>query len=197
MPAPSRTIEPVTTTKDRLLAAAVDLLVEKGSFDQVGLRAIAAGAGVTPTAVYRHFADHAALLEAVASWCWQQFDAAVFGDEVGGDHDDPAEQFLARGRAYVEFARAYPGIYRVLMDHRFDDVRRVDDGLTVFAKLVSAIAEILTAKGDTRDPEYVALLVHTWIHGIATLQLSPDEGQPDVAELLTALGVALGLVDDC
>ncbi len=182
------------TTRERLLAAAVELLIERGSFDQISLRAIAAGAGVTPTAVYRHFADHAALLDAVAVWCWERFDRAVFGSGELAD-PDPLEDFLHCGAAYVEFARGYPGIYRVLMDQRFDDVNRVDDGRVVFAKLVAAVAGILAARDDDRDPEYVALLVHTWIHGIATLHLPPVAGEPDVLELLTELGVALGLAD--
>ncbi len=187
------TASPTATTRDRLLAAAVDLLIEKGSFEQVSLRAIAAGAGVSPTAVYRHFADHAALLEAVAEWCWYRFDVAVFGPGVVDPTDDPIDRFLCSGTAYIEFAREYPGIYRVLMDHRFDKVCRVDDGRVVFAKLVSAVADILMAKGDARDPEHVALLVHTWIHGIATLQLPPVTGPCQVDGLLVALGTTLGL----
>ncbi len=193
---PSLRSTAVVGTRDRLLAAAVDLLIERGSFEQVSLRAVAAGAGVTPTAVYRHFVDHAALLEAVAAWCWERFDAAVFGLEANDLAEDPVERFTRSGAGYIEFARDYPGIYRVLMDPRFDDVRRVDDGHTVFEKLVSAVAEILTAKNDQRDPEHVALLVHTWIHGIATLQRSPVADECDALDLLVALGSTLGLTSD-
>ncbi|MEZ5225959.1 MAG: TetR/AcrR family transcriptional regulator [Acidimicrobiales bacterium] len=182
------------STRDRLLTAAVDLLIEKGSFDQVSLRAIASGAGVSPTAVYRHFADHAALLDAVAAWCWEQFDAAVFGHELDPVGADPADYFLRCGQGFIAFAREYPGIYRVLMDQRFDDVNRVDDGRVVFAKLVDAVARILAVNGDHRDPELVALLVHTWIHGIATLHLPPVAGEPSADDLLSELGCALGLV---
>lgn len=207
MPTPANTEVPTSpgiavaesatsSTRDRLLAAAVDLLIDKGSFEQVSLRAIAGGAGVSPTAVYRHFADHAALLEAVALWCWDRFDRAVFGPEAVDPSDEPIDRFLCSGAAYIQFAHEYPGIYRVLMDKRFDDVHRVDDGLAVYAKLVAAVAEILAAKGDDRDPAYVALLVHTWIHGIATLQLKPAADPPDVIELLSSLGSSLGLSDD-
>lgn len=182
-------------TKERLLATAVDLLAEKGSFDQVSLRSIAAGAGVTPTAVYRHFTDHAALLEAVADWCWQRFDQAVFG--AGGDATNPTDRFLAQGLAYIDFAREYPGIYRVLMDRRFDDVTRTNDGQAVFAKLVSVVAEILGQKGDDRDPVVVATLVHTWIHGVATLNLTELGRSPGPEELVMVLGSVLGLGPDC
>lgn len=178
-------------TRDRLLASAVALLAERGSFDQVSLRAIASGAGVSPTAVYRHFSDHAALLDAVAAWCWEQFDAAVFGSGVVGSGDlggepaaeatneEPIHRFRRQGLAYVAFARDNPGIYRALMDCRFDDVSRADDGLSVYAKLVTMVGEVLAANGDDRDPERVALLVHTWIHGIATIHLPGRDNAPE------------------
>ncbi len=181
-------------TKERLLATAVDLLAEKGSFDQVSLRSIAAGAGVTPTAVYRHFTDHAALLEAVADWCWQRFDLAVFG--AGGDATNPVDRFFAQGLAYVAFAHEYPGIYRVLMDRRFDDVTRTNDGQAIFAKLVSVVSEILRGKGDDRDPVVVATLVHAWIHGVATLNLADSARLPGPEELVMVLGGVLGLGPD-
>ncbi len=179
------------TTGERLLAAAVELLSEKGSLEQVSLRAIAAGAGVSPTAVYRHFVDHSALLEALAARCWQRFDTAVFG--AGADLAEPIDRFMAQGQSYIDFARKHPGVYRVLMERRFDDVVRKHDGEAVFAKLVAVVAEILEANHDERDPEYVAMLVHTWIHGIATLNVPDERPCQGVDELLIELGSALGL----
>lgn len=189
------TSESRTPTRERLLTAAVRLLAEKGSFDQVSLRAIASGAGVSPTAVYRHFDDHAELLEAVAAWCWEQFDAAVFGVEPGEAvlDEEPLQRFRRQGLAYLAFARENPGIYRVLMDRRFDDVSRIDDGLTVYAKLAAVIGEILSANDDHRDPQRVALLVHTWIHGIATVHMPSRSSAPDGGDLLDELARALGL----
>lgn len=181
-----------TPTRDRLLAAAVALLAEKGSFEQVSLRAIASGAGVSPTAVYRHFADHQALLEAVAEWCWARFDAAVFGSDAA-ETDDPLARFRGQGLAYLHFARERPGIYRVLMERRFDGVVRAEDGSSVYAKLVAVIAEILAMNDDDRDPRRVAALVHTWIHGIATLHVPGGRHLIADEDMLDELASALGL----
>jgi AcrR family transcriptional regulator len=178
-------------TRDRLLASAAALLAQHGSFDRVSLRAIAAGAGVTPTAVYRHFDDHADVLANLAAWCWGRFDEAVFA--ASSSIADPGERFAAQGQAYLEFAGRHPAIYRVLFDRRFDDLRRVDDGAVVFAKLVEVIAEILAERGDSRPPIRVAAMVHTWIHGIATLDAPSVSGYPSPLELLQELGVRVGL----
>ena len=53
-----------------LIDAAVDLIAETGSVDGVSLRAAAKRAGVSPMAVYNHFADKDALLVAAVEHCW-------------------------------------------------------------------------------------------------------------------------------
>ncbi len=191
---PTRSVPRRGSTAERLLSAAVDLLEAHGSYERVGIRAIAALVGVSPTAVYRHFEDHADLLAQVATCCWHRFDEAVFG--VGDDLDDPCERFLAQGLAYVDFAHANPGVYQALFGRRFDQDRfGVEDGQASYAKLVDVVGAILDRRDDLRSPERVAALVHTWIHGIATLDRHDVEGYPTAAEMVVELGLALGLVD--
>ncbi len=159
-----------TDTRSRLIAAAVDLMVEHGSVDKVSLRSVAAGAGVSPTAVYRHFAGHEELLTSTTIWCWERFDEAVNG--ATADVEDPVEMLRAQCLAYLEFAQHQPGIYRVI----FSNVGAVgtvrdDVGLPIFAKLVGTVRAALEAKGDDRKPLVVALEVFSWVHGIADLRL--------------------------
>ena len=62
------------TTKERILAIAISELEAKG-LDGLSLRAVGQKAGITPMAVYRHFADKAALLQAVGAHAlemWQR-----------------------------------------------------------------------------------------------------------------------------
>ncbi|MBL7500701.1 TetR/AcrR family transcriptional regulator [Frankia sp. CNm7] len=59
-PAAARRRQP-EVTRDRLLAAAVDLFAERG-YDRVRVRDIADRAGVTTGAIYAHYPDMAALL---------------------------------------------------------------------------------------------------------------------------------------
>ena len=56
-----------------LIDAATDLMATHGSIDGISLRAVARRAGVSPTAVYRHFDDHLDLLRESVADCWKHF----------------------------------------------------------------------------------------------------------------------------
>jgi AcrR family transcriptional regulator len=178
--------------RHELLVAAVGLLAEHRSLDAVTLRGVATAAGVSPTAVYRHFADRDDLLRQAIAWSWQRFDDAIDVPPSG----DPVADFRAQGRAYVRFAVDEPGIYRVLFSHRERIGSQPDHpGLRVFQKLVERVADLLRRQGDERDPWFVAVQVHTWIHGIADLRGSHgDVPWPSVEHLVDELGWRLGLV---
>ncbi|MDH3704826.1 MAG: TetR/AcrR family transcriptional regulator [Acidimicrobiia bacterium] len=177
-----------------LLDAAADLLAEEGSIDRVSLRAVAARAGVSPTAVYRHFDDHEQLLEAAVLHCWEAFDVALESSSVPGD--DPFTDFRRMGGAYADFARDNPGKYRVLFTtHNTMGDRVREASLTVFIKLVDRVAAMLAANGDDRDPFFVATQVHTWIHGIVDICTGePPFPSPDA--LIDDLTVRLSLVPE-
>ena len=67
-------------------------------------------------------------------------------------------------------------------------------GMSAFDDLVALVAEILDAADDDRDPTFVALQVHTWIHGIVTLvACAPAMAWPSMDDLLDDLVVRLGL----
>ncbi|MDG2114038.1 MAG: TetR/AcrR family transcriptional regulator [Actinomycetota bacterium] len=78
-----------------LLDAAAELLAEHGSIEGVSLRAIATRAGVSPTAVYRHFDDHTALIAASIRHCWSEFTSAINIDPA--EEPDPFARFRLMG----------------------------------------------------------------------------------------------------
>lgn len=175
----------------QLLDAAADLLAETG--DVVSLRAIAQRAGVSPTAVYRHFDDHLDLLAAAVLHCWREFEH-ILAEAVLAE-SDPFAAFEASGRAYLNFARTQPGKYRVLFSNKVD--LGVDEaaGLSSFGFLVSMVATILELRGDDRDPRFVAAQVHTWMHGIVDLTgRHPGGDWPLLEELFADLAPRLALV---
>jgi len=180
--------------RDDLVEAAAGLIAEQGSIERVSLRAVAARAGVSPTAVYRHFDDHEDLLVAAVLSCWNAFDEAL---DAAEDPDlDPFTEFRRMGGAYADFAHDEAGKYRVLFTTHDTMGDRVQEAsLLVFSKLVDRVAAMLDANGDDRDPFFVATLVHTWIHGIVDLCTGDDDSpfaDPDV--LLDELAERLGLV---
>lgn len=189
-----------------LLDAATALMAEHGTIDGISLRAVARRAGVSPTAVYRHFDDHLSLLQESVARCWQKF-----YDVMAAARDsspDPFEAFHAAGIAYIDFAMNHQGEYRVLFSNRIqldmaghelaDTVHArdgvIDPGISAFEVLVGLVAAILERRDDSRDSFFVAVQVHTWIHGIVDLiGCHPDVPWPDTNTMLDGLSSALDL----
>ena len=176
-----------------LLESAAELMAQHGSIDKVSVRAVAAGAGVTPTAVYRHFEGHDDLLLSAVQYCFDEFLAALLAATEG--IDDPVERFRRAGDAYVRFAMEQRGKYRVMFANRIElPPREAPSSMNAFDVLVEWVSEILEANGDDRDPFFVSVQVHTWIHGIVDLLGShKDMPWPDTDLLLDELGARLGL----
>lgn len=176
-----------------LLDAAADLMAEHGSVEGISLRAVARRAGVSPTAVYRHFDDHMSLLRAAVDHCWSNFSEAMV--DAFGSGVDPYDAIHRAGEAYIDFALRNPGQYRVIFSNRIAlEGGKGDVGQSTFDLLVAGVDAVIAARGDGRDPRFVAAQVHTWIHGIVDLVgCHPAMDWPDTDLLLDGLGDALGL----
>lgn len=102
--------------RNALIAAAAEL-AEQGGPPAVTIRAAARVVGVTPTAAYRHFSGHEALLAAAKAYSLDRM-GIVMRKRLAGlpAEPDPARAAMARieaiGRGYVEFALAEPGLFR-------------------------------------------------------------------------------------
>lgn len=176
-----------TTTKQRLLASAVELMATHGSIESVSLRAVAGAAGVSPTAVYRHFEDRDALILEALEWAWSEFDRALTAASAG--IEDPHERLHRQGNAYVEVALARTGVYTVLFEHRnAGSMTRTDVGYRVFNDMVALVGEVLEANGDQRPRLEVATHLFTSIHGIAHLRsVLPTFPWPELGQQLEEL----------
>jgi len=164
-----------------------------GDIEAISLRAVARRAGVSATAVYRHFDDHVDLLRESVDHCWSSFLHVL--SEAAAASPDPFVAFRAMGDAYVRFALERPGQYRVLFSNKVDlDDGDAPGGLAAFQLLIDMVARMLQANGDDRDPFFVAVQVHTWMHGIVDLCGShPDMPWPDADDLVDGLAVSLRL----
>ncbi|MDP3897647.1 MAG: TetR/AcrR family transcriptional regulator, partial [Mesorhizobium sp.] len=87
------------------------------------LRELGAAIGVSHTAVYRHFADRAALLEALTE--------RGFGElhryqvvEMARAGSDPLERLQALDEAYVRFAQENPGAFWLMFGNRGEEFTR-------------------------------------------------------------------------
>ncbi len=181
------------STRDRLLASAVELMAEHGEIESVSLRAVASATGVSPTAVYRHFADHDELLVAALEWAWAEFDQAL--DQASADAEDPHERLELQCDAYIDFALAQTGLYVVLFASRDTAAAcRTDVGGVVFDKLTTVVGGVLDANDDDRPAFSVATQLFTGIHGIAHLRCAqPTFPWPELDDQKEQLIACVGL----
>jgi AcrR family transcriptional regulator len=160
-----------TSTRDRLLAAAM-ALVESDGPAGLGLRDVARRAGLTHNAPYRHFKDRRALVIATAERGFRELlDASLARQRAAGA--DHLGRFWALGVGYFLFAIERPGLFRLMFSPevaRAPELRSAESA--VFSLCVAAIASGQSAgvvmKG---DPQQLALTAWATMHGLALLHL--------------------------
>jgi len=151
-----------------LIDAALELLQAREA-DDLSLREVARAVGVSPTAVYRHFPDKGALLNALAAEGLGRLAAAqhAAAEAAGGGE----RGFIATGVAYVRFALANPALFRLTFGataarNILDAPEHVPDAM---AFLRANAAEAATAFGG--DARVIAISAWSIAHGLATLIL--------------------------
>jgi AcrR family transcriptional regulator len=163
-----------------LLDTALTLIEARGPED-VSLREVARQVGVSPAAVYRHFPDKQALMEAVAEEGLARLAAAQHA--AGEGCADVHAAFAASGKAYVGFALANPGLFRATFTYpgvKFADPSRDEAG-----RLLHSHALAL-AGGDDRTAQLVATRAWALVHGLALLML---DGRLPADEALIASAI--------
>ena len=135
--------------------------------DAPSLRALARETGVSPTAVYRHFPDKQALLDALSHEGLMKLGAAQQAamDRAGGG----VAGFAETGREYVRFALAHPALFRLIFSQGDLD-RFHSDAEDPARDLLYASTRQLTG-GNEHEAERLALQAWAIAHGIAMLML--------------------------
>lgn len=162
-------------------------LVETAGAEAISLREVARGVGVSATSVYRHFPDKRALMTALAQDGVRRLDEAQRAAAAGADGGTDA--FSAVGCAYVRFALANPGLFRLTFTYPGIDVG--DPTSDAAASLLHDHALAL-AHGDARQARIVALRAWALVHGLALLMLDgrvpPSDALIDAAIGAVAIG---------
>jgi AcrR family transcriptional regulator len=180
-----------------LVEAALALIAEKGP-QGFTLSEAAKAADVTPAAVYRHFAGRDDLLAEVARQGFEIF-AALMEYAYDEGRPTPLAAFEATGRAYLAFARKYPGHYQAMFESGLQPGSH--DGLATVAQRARATLET-AAEGVTRTlpegrrPPASMVSAHAWAlsHGVVELFLRGNGGgAPYPPEDLLETGVGIYL----
>jgi AcrR family transcriptional regulator len=179
--------------RGEVLAAALDLLRETGDEASMSLRAVAPRVGVSVPAIYLHFEDKNALLDAV---CSEVFEALhVVMKEASAGATDAFDALHRQGIAYVRFALANPEHYRIVMmrsnaDHDVSD--EIAGG--AFGYLLESVQECEQLGVLEGDPVELGLRLWAGAHGIAALLIAkPNFPWPPVDELVERTIHATGL----
>ncbi|OBF66401.1 TetR family transcriptional regulator [Mycobacterium sp. 852002-51971_SCH5477799-a] len=158
--------------KRALTSAALALVAEKGP-KGFTLTEAARRAGVSAAAPYRHFADKAELLAAVAEQGFQELHVAL--GAAAERVSDPRERVVELGRAYVQWAIAHPDHYQVMFGA--ESLKAEQPGMAVageqaFGDLLDAIVTCQEAGiVEGQNPREVAAPLWSLVHGIASLAI--------------------------
>ena len=157
-------------------------LAREGGPDAVVLREATRRAGVSPNAAYRHFADRAALVDAVSDAA-QGYAAAAMEAELAevpdaGDVPSAQERLRAIGIGYLRFARDEPGLFRAAfgvpggLERAFVAEKAGPGGASPFGLLAGALDDLVRfgALPPERRPAS-ELLAWSAVHGLAMLVL--------------------------
>lgn len=159
----------------------------------------AKAAGVTPAAVYRHFAGRDDLIAEIAR---QGFE--IFADLMERAYDDgkptALAAFEATGRAYLAFARKFPGHYMAMFESGIapntnpDLARAAERARQVLARSAEALSQHIPAG---RRPPASMFSAHIWAlsHGVVELfaRGAPGARAPFAPEDILETGIGIYL----
>jgi AcrR family transcriptional regulator len=169
--------------KRALTEAALGLVSEKGP-KGFTLREVARRAGVSAAAPYRHFADKADLLAAVATQGFVQFHETLHA--VAAETPDLNARMVNMARAYVQWAVSHPDYYQAMFGaetNKSVHPELLTAGARTFNTLLDAISQCQGAdilpKG---DPLEIAGPTWSLLHGISILSIGHDLSQVGIGD---------------
>jgi AcrR family transcriptional regulator len=184
--------------RQALIDAALELIASKGPTG-FNLSEAAKRAGVTPAAVYRHFEGREDLIAEIALQGY-----GIFADlmEYAFDSGQPSAlaAFEATGRAYLAFARKYPGHYVAMFESGISVNRSPE--LAAAAGRAHAVLERAANRlsehiPPEKRPPAAMFSAHIWAlsHGVVELfaRGSPGTRAPYPPEDLLEAGIGIYL----
>lgn len=184
--------------RQALVEATLRLIEQKGPTGFT-LSEAAKQAGVTPAAVYRHFEGREDVIAECARQGYEMFaDLMQYAYDKG--QPSALEAFEATGRAYLAFARKYPGHYIAMFESGIS-VNRTPELAAASARargiLERAAAELSERIPPDKRPPGAMVSAHIWAmsHGVVELfaRNSPGTASPFPPEDLLESGIGIYL----
>jgi len=189
----SKKAEQGQATRRELIDIATRLFVAHG-YQATSIDAVLREAGISRGALYHHFADKAALFEAVLDRV--EADVAERVAKAAGEVDDPVEALRAGSHAWLRLARD-PAVRQIVLVDALTVVgwekwREIDERYA-FGLLKGALGAV-AAQGRVRK-ELVDLLAHMLLAALAEVALFIARAKDAKAAVRTAQAAVDELLD--
>jgi AcrR family transcriptional regulator len=161
------------STRDTLLAVALELMEGPDGVAGVTMRAVAAAAGVTTMATYKHFQNRDALLRAATAAEYPRI--AGYFARANARTDVPGMRGML---GYLDYALDHPQIFRYMFSSLRADAFAFPHDLKeskspTFNILLGVVSELMERQVlRTDDVAETALTIWAHAHGLITLYLS-------------------------
>jgi AcrR family transcriptional regulator len=160
-------------------------LLETGPAESLSLREVARNVGVSAPAVYRHFPDKMAFLRVLAGEGYAQ----LAREQMAAAEGLGREAFAASGCAYVRFALANPGLFRLIFTSAASTPPKLleERAGSAGGELVRHVTGLLGDEASDADRSVLAYRAWALVHGLAMLML---DGQVPVDDAMIERVVA-------
>lgn len=168
--------------KNVLISLAIKLIDEKNEVSFT-IREIAALAGVTHTAAYRHFQSKKEILETIAVMGFSKMQSDFEMALVEASKNKTTD-FVLLGVAYINFAIENPTLFRVMFHHELKDCDQNEilkaAGPSAYQTLVTVIeSNLKKGKYQNNNIDEMSLTAWSLVHGAATLYINGMLDQED------------------
>lgn len=159
--------------KNELLKKSHKLLKTKG-LNGFSLRELAANAGVSHAALYRHFQSKEEIIDALAETGFLRL--ASLQKKVKKDPTNPNGYFVSLGNIYIQFAIKNPEYYRIMfqMKRNAEPDSLIKAKTKSYAVLVHGCRFYLKSKNRKDNHRIFALMAWSLVHGYSDLCLATE-----------------------
>ena len=165
----------------RRIALAARRLLEEEGVGAVSMRRVARAVGVTPMAIYRHYQNRAALLDALAEEGFAELAASLRGRRLVGNAET---QLLEVAEVFLDHALATPRLFELMFLTPREGARRYPQDFKARRSPTATLAAEIVARGMANgavrkdDPWEIVLETGAMAHGLIMLYLA---GRVDLA----------------
>lgn len=156
--------------RDRLLDIS-DQLLENGGADALTIRAVATSAGVSPPAVYLHFASKKELVHAACLRVWSSLFVEL--EAVSRAVSDPVTALYETCVAYIAFGLRHPSQYRLVMSGEATEASRRNED-ACFRYFRGKVAACVDAGVPVESRTETARVLCASVHGAVSLLIHQE-----------------------